>query len=134
MLDKEALSNGAEGYRWLLDALEEKSGEDVVLMDLSSVGALSDVFVLVTGNSEVHMKTLMDAAEEALERHGLPCRLEGETSSNWRLVDAGNVVVHVFSRKGRDFYRLERLWGDAETLSRGPLEADGSMDFEASEL
>ena len=134
MLDKEALSNGAEGYRWLLDALEEKSGEDVVLMDLSSVGALSDVFVLVTGNSEVHMKTLMDAAEEALERHGLPCRLEGEMSSNWRLVDAGNVVVHVFSRKGRDFYRLERLWGDAETLSRGPLEADGSTDFEASEF
>ena len=129
MLDKEALSNGAEEYRWLLDALEEKSGEDVVLMDLSSVGALSDVFVLVTGNSEVHMKTLMDAAEEALERHGLPCRLEGETSSNWRLVDAGNVVVHVFSRKGRDFYRLERLWGDAETLSRGPLEVeDGSSE------
>ena len=133
MLDKEALSNGVEGYQWLLDALEEKSGEDAVLMDLSSVGALSDVFVLVTGNSEVHMKTLMDAAEEALECHGLPCRLEGEASSNWRLVDAGNVVVHVFSRKGRDFYRLERLWGDAETLSRGQPEA-GPAGFGATEL
>lgn len=133
-MDKEALSNGVEGYRWLLDALEEKSGEDIVLMDLSSVGALSDVFVLVTGNSEVHMKTLMDAAEEALERHGLPCRLEGEMSSNWRLVDAGNVVVHVFSRKGRDFYRLERLWGDAETLSREQSEGDSSVGFEAGEL
>jgi ribosome-associated protein len=81
------------------------------------MGTLADVFILVTGNSEVHMKTLVDGAQDALERNGHAVRVEGENSSNWRLLDAGDVAVHVFSRKGRDFYKLEKLWGDAEILS-----------------
>ena len=60
-------------YEYVLSALSAKSGEDIALMNLSGLGGVSDVFILVTGNSEVHMKTLMDAAEEALERHGQPC-------------------------------------------------------------
>ena len=56
------------------------------------------------------MKTLTDAAEEVLLREGRKCKVEGVESSNWRLLDAGDVVVHVFSHKGREFYRLERLW------------------------
>ncbi len=103
-------------YDYVLSALAGKSGEDIVAMDLGGRGGIADVFILVTGNSEVHMKTLVEAAEEALERHGHTCRVEGEGSANWRLLDAGNVVVHVFSHKGRDFYRLEKLWEDAETL------------------
>lgn len=101
-------------YGFLLSALADKRGEDIVLMNLGGQGSVADAFVLATGNSEVHMRTLMDAAEEALERRGFRCRLEGEGSSNWRLLDAGDLVVHVFSRKGREFYRLEKLWGDAE--------------------
>ncbi|MBQ3458467.1 MAG: RsfS/YbeB/iojap family protein, partial [Synergistaceae bacterium] len=49
-------------------------------------------------------------AEEVLAKSGRKCRVEGEHSLNWRLLDGGDVVVHVFSHKGRDFYRLERLW------------------------
>lgn len=105
-----------EEYGYVLSALSDKSGEDVVALDLAGQGGLADVFILATGNSEVHMKTLIEAAEEALERHGHTCRLEGERSSNWRLLDAGNVVVHVFSHKGREFYKLERLWEDTESL------------------
>ncbi|MBQ7151813.1 MAG: ribosome silencing factor [Synergistaceae bacterium] len=91
-------------------ALEEKNGEEILTLDLKDRGGLADAFVLVTGNSETHMKTLAEAAEEAIEREGIKCRLEGENSINWRLIDAGDVVVHVFSHRGRDFYRLERLW------------------------
>ena len=98
----------------VVSALAAKSGEDIAVMNLSGVGGVADVFVLVTGNSEVHMKTLTDAAEEVLERNGHTCRIEGEASSNWRLLDAGNLVVHVFSHKGRDFYKLEKLWEEAE--------------------
>ena len=107
-------------YEYVLSALADKSGEDIVALDLGELGGLSDVFILVTGNSEVHMKTLMEAAEEALTRRGHTCRAEGEGSANWRLLDAENVVVHVFSRRGRDFYRLEKLWEDAGSLRYEP--------------
>ena len=91
-------------------ALEAKNGENIISLDLKNKGGLADAFILVTGNSDTHMRTLSDAAEEALEREGRKCRIEGEKSLNWRLIDAGDVVVHVFSHKGREFYRLERLW------------------------
>ena len=94
----------------ITEALEAKNGEDILTLDLKGRGSLADSFILVTGNSEVHMKTLTDAAEEVLLRAGRKCKVEGGESSNWRLLDAGDVVVHVFSHKGRDFYRLERLW------------------------
>ena len=104
-------------YGFICDALADKKGQDIVGLDLGEIGTLSDVFILVTGNSEVHMKTLVEVAGEVLERHGLKTRVEGENSSNWRLIDAGDVIVHVFSKKGREFYKLEKLWGDAEILS-----------------
>lgn len=96
----------------IVTALESKNGENVITLDLKNRGSLADAFVLVTGNSEVHMKTLTDSAEEVLARAGRKCKVEGGESSNWRLLDAGDIVVHVFSHKGRDFYRLERLWED----------------------
>ncbi|MDR1874728.1 MAG: ribosome silencing factor [Synergistaceae bacterium] len=104
-------------YGYVCEALAARKGLEIVGLGLGETGSLTDVFILVTGNSEVHMKTLVDAAREALERQGHSVRVEGENSTNWRLIDAGDVAVHVFSRKGRDFYRLEKLWGDAETLS-----------------
>ena len=94
----------------IVAALEAKNGEDIVTLDLKNKGGLADAFVIVTGNSETHMKTLTEAAEEVLEREGRTCRIEGEHSVNWRLIDSGDIVVHVFSHRGREFYRLERLW------------------------
>ncbi len=94
----------------VVSTLEEKNGEDIVTLDLKNKGGLADAFVIVTGNSETHMKTLTEAAEETLEREGRTCRIEGEHSVNWRLIDSGDIVVHVFSHRGREFYRLERLW------------------------
>ena len=97
-------------FKNLIDALESKSGENITELDLKDKGALADTFILVTGNSETHMKTLAETAEEVLEKSGRKCRLEGENSIRWRLIDAGDVVVHIFSHKGREFYRLEKLW------------------------
>lgn len=109
------MSNLAE-YGYLCEALADKKGQEIVGLGLGELGTLADVFILVTGNSEVHMKTLLEAAQEALEKRGRTVRLEGEHSSNWRLLDAGDVAVHIFSKKGREFYRIEQLWGDAEVL------------------
>jgi len=104
-------------YGYVCDALADKKGQEIVGLDLGEIGTLSDVFILVTGNSEMHMKTLVESAQEALERNGHTVKVEGENSSSWRLLDGGNVVVHVFSKKGRDFYRIEKLWADAEIVS-----------------
>ena len=104
-------------YGYICDALADKKGQDIVGLDLGEMGILSDVFILATGNSEVHMKTLVEIAQEVLEQRGLTTRIEGENSTNWRLIDAGDVIVHVFSKKGREFYKIEKLWGDAEILS-----------------
>ena len=94
----------------ITSALEAKNGEDILTLDLKGKGGLADAFILVTGNSDTHMHTLTDAAEEVLLREGRKCKVEGSASLNWRLIDAGDIVVHVFSHKGREFYRLERLW------------------------
>ena len=110
------MSNLAE-YGYVCEALADKKGQEIVGLDLGEMGAISDVFILVTGNSEVHMKTLLEAGQEALEQRGHTVRVEGAGSSNWRLLDAGNVTVHVFSKKGREFYKIEKLWADAEILS-----------------
>ncbi|MDR2522334.1 MAG: ribosome silencing factor [Synergistaceae bacterium] len=104
-------------YGYICDALAGKKGQEIVGIGLGELGSLLDVFILVTGNSELHMKALMEAAQEAMEHKGLTVRLEGENSPNWRLLDGGDVAVHVFSRKGRDFYKVEKLWGDAEILN-----------------
>ncbi|MBQ7155169.1 MAG: ribosome silencing factor [Synergistaceae bacterium] len=94
----------------IIEALEAKNGEDILTLDLKGRGSLAEAFVLVTGNSETHMKTLTEAAEEVLLKNGRKCKTEGAESTRWRLLDGGDVVVHVFSHKGREFYRLERLW------------------------
>ena len=104
-------------YGYVCDALANKKGQEIVGIDLGEMGILSDVFILVTGNSDVHMKTLVDATQEVLGQHGHTAKIEGENSSNWRLIDAGDLIVHVFSKKGREFYKIEKLWGDAEILS-----------------
>ena len=106
-------------------ALSDKKAQDIVVLNLGDAGTLADVFILATGNSEVHMKTLTETAEEALRRRGAAVQVEGEHSANWRLIDAGDVAVHIFSRKGREFYKLEKLWAEAE-----PLRYEESLPYE----
>ena len=108
--------NRLRDFEYLYNALADKRGLDIVAMDMEGSAAISDTFVLVTANSEIHMSTLRDAALEALNSQGLQTTVEGYDSSQWRLIDAGEVVVHVFSRAGRDHYKLEKLWGDAPTF------------------
>ena len=94
----------------IVAALDSKNGEDIITLNLKDRGGLADAFIIVTGNSETHMKTLAETAEEVLLNEGRKTKIEGEQSLNWKLIDAGDIVVHVFSHKGREFYRLERLW------------------------
>ena len=97
----------------IVNALEDKHAEDVLALDLRQSTAIADYFILATANSTTHLQTLQEAIEDAFELQNMPYRREGDASVKWRVVDGGHVVVHLFSRIGREFYRLERIWGDA---------------------
>jgi len=102
----------------LATAIDEKKGAEVRVLDLRGVCGFADFFVLATGTSARHVRALADAAVAAALRGGSkPKGIEGKPIGCWVLVDLGDVVVHVFQEEERDFFGLERLWGDAEELS-----------------
>ena len=100
----------------IIEALKAKHGYDMDFMSLRDVSGFADAFIIVTARSEINARTLLEAAEDAMDSMGLSYKVEGETSAKWKLVDAGHVVVHIFSREGREFYKLERLWRDAPSI------------------
>ncbi len=98
-------------------ALDEKKGQDIRLLRVNDVSSLADYFLICTGTSNTHVKTLCDYAEFAMEQLGEPMLgREGHRGNTWELLDYGAVVVHVFTQEARDFYNLERLWADAENV------------------
>mgnify|MGYP001032494751 FL=1 len=102
-------------YKKLIDALIDKHALEVTAHDLSEVSGFADIFIVAIARSELHGRTLKDTAMDTLDEMGLSYRIEGETSTKWTLLDAGDLIVNILSREGRDFYRLDSLWGDAPT-------------------
>ena len=98
-------------------ALDEKKGQDIQLLKIDEVSSLADYFLICTGNSNTHVKTLCDYAEYEMEQLGEPMLgREGHRGNSWELLDFGSIVVHVFTQEAREFYALERLWADAEKI------------------
>lgn len=84
-----------------------------------------DVFVIATGGSRRQVQSLAESVEEQLKGAGrAPLRIEGKTDADWMLIDYGEVVVHLFQQEPREFYSLERLWGDATPIEWAPSTAD----------
>lgn len=99
-------------------ALDAKKGMDIKLLKIDRVSSLADYFLICTGTSNTHVKTLCDYAEFTLERLGeTMLGREGHRGNTWELLDFGSVVVHVFTEDARKFYDLERLWADAEKIN-----------------
>ena len=99
-------------------ALDDKKGKDIKLLRIADVSSLADYFLICTGTSNTHVKTLCDYAEYTLEQLGEPLLgREGHRGNSWELLDYGAVVVHVFTEEAREFYSLERLWADAEEIN-----------------
>ncbi|HZV91512.1 MAG TPA: ribosome silencing factor [Candidatus Nitrosocosmicus sp.] len=92
-----------------------KRAEDVVILDLRALDGVCDFFVIATGNSEVQVRAIADAVEEGLrESRGIkPWHSEGFEARRWILLDYVDVVVHVFHARAREYYLLDKLWGDA---------------------
>ncbi|MCI8618757.1 MAG: ribosome silencing factor [Oscillospiraceae bacterium] len=99
-------------------ALSSKKGVELRLLRIEDVSTLADYFLICTGTSSTHVKTLCDFAEVTLEELGEKMLgREGHRGNTWELLDFGCLVIHVFTDEARKFYDLERLWSDAETVS-----------------
>lgn len=99
------------------DLLDNKKALRVSVIRIREVSSLADYFVIASGNTAVHVRSLADELEMKLKKEGVePARVEGYRSNSWVLLDYGSVVVHVFTQEARDFYDLDRLWADGEKV------------------
>jgi ribosome-associated protein len=95
----------------------EKKAEQVVVLDLSKASAFTDFFVICTGTNKRQVQAIADAVQEAIAKRGSkPALVEGYERADWILIDYFDFIVHVFMPMTREFYGLEKLWGDAERV------------------
>lgn len=119
------MENSKEMVKLAFQALEEKKGEDIQVIEIKDISIIADYFIIANGTNAPQVDALVDSVKDMLGRHGYePKRIEGVRSASWILLDYGDVVVHVFSKEDRLFYNLERIWRDGKTISREQLDID----------
>ena len=106
-----------EGLRQISSALADRKAVDPVILDLRGLSEATDYFVIASGTSDTHVRGM---AEHLMERVH-PHHVEGLTQGRWVLLDYVDVVVHLFHPELREFYQLERLWGDAPPVGLGEV-------------
>jgi ribosome-associated protein len=95
----------------------DKKAIDLAVLDVQGVSSVTDYFLVCSGRSAPHVKTIADAIREELKADGVrPLHTEGQPESGWVLLDYGDVLMHVFLEDTRAYYALERLWGDAPSI------------------
>jgi len=98
-----------------IEAALDKKAVDLVLLDLRKTSAFTDFFVVCTGTNVRQVQAIADAVQDALRKRGIkPALVEGYGRGEWVLVDYFDYIFHIFTPATREFYALERLWGDAE--------------------
>lgn len=100
----------------VIKGMQEKKASDIVLMDLRKLkNAVADFFVICSGNSDKQLDAIAESIEKEVHTatQENPWHIEGKNNKEWMLIDYTDVVVHIFRKDKRDFYTLERLWGDA---------------------
>ena len=101
-----------------VEAALERNGREAVLLDLRGVSDATDWFLIASGDSDTHARAIAENIIDRMREAGFrPTGVEGKASANWILLDYITLVVHVFLPRVRDYYDLERLWGDAPALT-----------------
>ena len=103
--------------RTIIESLESKKGEDILLLDIRDIASFTDYFVLCTGTSDRMLDALAEATLETVRKlHHKHGRKQGESREGWMVVDFGDVVVHLFSPDQRTYYDLEEFWQEGKVL------------------
>jgi len=104
--------------RLSLKISQAKKAENIVVLDLRGLASFTDFFIIMHGNSTRQNQAIYQAIEENLGKERVfPLGIEGETGGEWILMDYGHFIIHIFSKRAREYYALEKLWGDAPSLT-----------------
>ena len=100
-----------------MDVLEEKKGENIILLDIHEIASFTDYFVICSGTSDRMLSALADAvSSSAHQEFKIPAKIEGRPEDGWMLIDLGDTIVHLFAQEQRDYYHLEQLWDKGKVL------------------
>lgn len=116
------MENSKEKVKLAYEALDEKKGEDIQIIEIKEISIIADYFIIASGSNSLQVDALVKSVTEKLGKNGYePLRIEGIRSASWILMDYGDVIVHVFSKEDRLFYNLERIWRDGKIVSKDQL-------------
>lgn len=103
----------------IVNALEDKKGEDIILLDIKGIVSFTDYFILCTATSNRMLNALTDGViEKTRVEHGKKGRIVGTADSGWMIIDYGDIVVHIFDADLRRYYKMEELWDEGKVLLR----------------
>ena len=105
--------------RRVVEAASDKQAVDILLLDTREVCSFADYFIICSGDSPRQIDAISEEIEHVLKKQDVvPHHYEGSTDSGWLLLDYGAIIIHIFTSEEREFYQLEKLWGQASTLVR----------------
>ncbi len=106
------------GVKISVKASQAKKGEDIIVLFLSEISSFTDFFIIMHGNSSRQNFALYEnIALELKKKNVMPLSIEGKKNAEWILMDYGSFIIHIFSEKAREYYSLEKLWGDAPKIT-----------------
>jgi len=105
--------NEKDALKMAIDALQEKKGDKIKVIDISKISVMADYFVIASGSNMKQIKAMADEVEERLGRAGVePKQVEGANGSGWILMDYRDFIIHIFNEEQRLYYDIERIWSD----------------------
>ena len=112
------MMNSKELAQKIATILDDKKGDDIVLLEVTHLTTVTDYFVIASANNTVKVRALAEEVEDRLAEQGIePRRKEGYREARWIVLDYASVIVHVFHQEEREFYNIERLWTDGGNLT-----------------
>lgn len=117
--------NSKEMVKIAYNALDDKKGMDITVIDISEVSVMADYFIIAGGSNENQVKAMADSVDEELAKAGVHSNhVEGYRTANWILMDYNDIIVHVFNQDDRLFYDLERIWRDGKEIDINELKVE----------
>lgn len=111
------LEKNKEYLSQIINAIEDKKGDDISVIDISEVSVIADFFVIANGSNQNQIQRIADEVEEKMHKSGLTLKqIEGYNTANWILMDFNDIIVHIFNKENRLFYDLERIWADGNKI------------------
>ncbi len=107
-----------ETLKIIVNAIEDKKGKNVEILDISKISVMADYFVIASGSNVNQIDAILDNLQNELHKAGInPRSVEGHSGSGWILLDYEDIIIHIFDDESRSFYDLERIWADSERVT-----------------